>query len=150
MLPALALAFHPQVGDLEVALGDAVLLAAEDEDEVPALALVQAMWQTSDGAPPRWPAALPLSQTHCRPDTPLSPCAKRSRQRGSPKPGWRLAGLPHPLLSESLCTLSVVPPALPAGCKEVQVRLLARGEETVLGDAASDSEVFLTPQLETR
>jgi hypothetical protein len=30
------------------------------------------------------------------------------------------------------------------------VRLLARGEETVLGDAASDSEVFLTPDLETR
>ena len=32
----------------------------------------------------------------------------------------------------------------------MQVRLLARGEETVLGDAASDSEVFLTTELETR
>lgn len=30
------------------------------------------------------------------------------------------------------------------------MRLLARGEETVLGDAASDSEVFLTTELETR
>ncbi len=41
-------------------------------------------------------------------------------------------------------------PVRPAGAKEVQVRLLARGEETVLGDAASDSEVFLTTELETR
>lgn len=32
----------------------------------------------------------------------------------------------------------------------MQVRLLARGAETVLGDAASDGEVFLTTKLETR
>lgn len=30
------------------------------------------------------------------------------------------------------------------------MRLLARGEETVLGDAASDSEVFMTTVLEIR
>ena len=40
--------------------------------------------------------------------------------------------------------------AATAGSKEVQLRLLSRGEETVLGDAASDSEVFLTTDLETR
>jgi DNA (cytosine-5)-methyltransferase 1 len=73
-----------KLGDLEIALGDAVQLTAEEDDESAPLALVQAMWQTADG------------------------------------------------------------------CKEVQVRLLARGEETVLGDAASDSEVFLTTKLETR
>ncbi len=60
----------------------------------------------------------------------------------------------------SLCTAPIlsIPPTLQpafysffsAGSKEVQVRLLARGEETVLGDAASDSEVFLTTKLETR
>eukprot|EP00887_Chlorella_sp_A99_P005231 scaffold1.g5231.t1 len=78
-----------KLGDVEIALGDAVLLAAdEDENEeegsaAPPLALVQALWQGADGS------------------------------------------------------------------KEVQVRLLARGEETVLGDAASDSEVFLTTALET-
>jgi hypothetical protein len=32
----------------------------------------------------------------------------------------------------------------------LQVRLLARGIETVLGDAASDAELFLTTHLETR
>lgn len=32
----------------------------------------------------------------------------------------------------------------------MQVRLLIRSEETVLGDAGSDSEAFLTTQLETR
>lgn len=37
-----------------------------------------------------------------------------------------------------------------AGEKQVQVRLLARGSETVLGDAASDCELFLTNKLETR
>jgi hypothetical protein len=42
----------------------------------------------------------------------------------------------------------IFPPA--AGSKEVQVRLLARGDETVLGVAASNSEVFLTTVLETR
>lgn len=47
-------------------------------------------------------------------------------------------------------TTSTQPHFALAGSKEVQVRLLARGEETVLGDAASDSEVFLTTQLETR
>lgn len=78
-----------KLGDLEIALGDAVALSPEDDDDEEAdgaapLALVQAMWQAADGT------------------------------------------------------------------KEVQVRLLARGEETVLGDAASDSEVFLTTQLETR
>ncbi len=45
---------HPakcsQLGDLEIALGDAVLLAADEDDESAPLALVQAMWQTSDGA----------------------------------------------------------------------------------------------------
>ncbi|PSC75867.1 DNA (cytosine-5)-methyltransferase 1-like [Micractinium conductrix] len=73
-----------KLGDFEIALGDAVELSAEDDEEAAPLALVQAMWQNADGS------------------------------------------------------------------KEVQVRLLARGEETVLGDAASDSEVFLTTDLETR
>ena len=41
-----------QVGEVQVALGDAVLLAAEEDDEGAPLALVQAMWQTADGAPP--------------------------------------------------------------------------------------------------
>jgi hypothetical protein len=39
-----------QLGDLEVGLGDGVLLAAKDGDDVAPLGLVQAMWQTSDGA----------------------------------------------------------------------------------------------------
>ena len=38
----------------------------------------------------------------------------------------------------------------PAGAKEMQVRSLARGAETVLGDAAADDELFLTSQLLTR
>ncbi len=47
-LPAL------QLGDLEIALGDAVVLSPEDDEEEEAddaapLALVQAMWQTADG-----------------------------------------------------------------------------------------------------
>ncbi len=36
------------------------------------------------------------------------------------------------------------------GAKEMQVRLVARGCETVLGDAASDSELFLTSDFLTR
>jgi hypothetical protein len=53
-----------------VALGDAVLLAAEDDDEAPLLALVQAMWQTADGAPPPlaagWPPASPAEGADAR------------------------------------------------------------------------------------
>ena len=37
-----------------------------------------------------------------------------------------------------------------AGAKEMQVRLLVRGCETVLGDAASEAELFLTTNLLTR
>lgn len=55
------------------------------------------------------------------------------------------------LLPRSHLHLPAVPrPALPAGEKLVQVRLLARGGETVLGDAASVGELFLTTDLETR
>ena len=36
------------------------------------------------------------------------------------------------------------------GAKEMQVRLVARGCETVLGDAASDAELFLTSEFLTR
>ena len=41
-------------------------------------------------------------------------------------------------------------PHAPAGAKQMQVRSLARGAETVLGDAAADDELFLTSQLMTR
>lgn len=37
-----------------------------------------------------------------------------------------------------------------AGVKKVQVRAVLRGEATVLGDAASDVELFLTEDLVTR
>jgi len=37
-----------------------------------------------------------------------------------------------------------------AGAKQMQVRLVARGCETVLGDAASDAELFLTSEFLTR
>ena len=37
-----------------------------------------------------------------------------------------------------------------AGVKEMQVRLVVRGSETVLGDAASEAELFLTSDLLTR
>lgn len=68
------------------------------------------------------------------------------------------SALRQPFSNATACCISpAFSPALPpcrlgppAGCKEVQVRLLARGDETVLGDAASDSEVFLTTKLETR
>ena len=36
------------------------------------------------------------------------------------------------------------------GAKEMQVRLVARGCETVLGDAASEAELFLTSEFLTR
>lgn len=39
---------------------------------------------------------------------------------------------------------------LPTGSKEMQVRLVVRGCETVLGDAASEAELFLTTDLLTR
>ena len=127
-----------QLGDLEVALGDAVLLAAEDDDEAAPLALVQAMWQTADGegagqgragAWRAWLDGIAALQTRAQ-----GVNRRRSRRVCSPTPPC----CPSPHLSS------------PPGGKEVQVRLLARGEETVLGDAASDSEVFLTTQLETR
>lgn len=37
-----------------------------------------------------------------------------------------------------------------AGVKEMQLRLVVRGCETVLGDAASEAELFLTSNLLTR
>ena len=127
----------PQLGDFEVALGDAVLLTAEDDDEAAPLALVQALWQTADGAPAPWPAPATL-----RCPAPLSractcACACCPRAHGSHTP--RRAARARPAR-----------PRCCAGEKQVQVRLLARGEATVLGDAASDSEVFLTTRLETR
>lgn len=73
--------------------------------------------------------------------------------------GWEAAGtqLPFSLHAPPFPSLFLIltsgcssPPTLLTGSKEVQVRLMARGEETVLGDAASDSEVFLTTKLETR
>ena len=39
---------------------------------------------------------------------------------------------------------------LSAGDKKMQVRLVARGCETVLGDAASEAELFLTDDFLTR
>ena len=109
-----------------------MLLAAEEDDEGAPLALVQAMWQTADGkglldvlvCAGRW--------------------AVRAGRRASAS--YRMAAArPGPAM-----TCGAVHPVLSTGSKEVQVRLLARGEETVLGDAASDSEVFLTTKLETR
>ncbi len=56
-------------------------------------------------------------------------------------------------------TLSLIPanynripwrPAACAGGKKVQVRGIVRGSATVLGDAASDIELFLTDDLLTR
>ena len=51
----------PQVGDLEIALGDTVLLAPEAEEEEEeecasqSMGMVQAMWQTASGE--RWAGA---------------------------------------------------------------------------------------------
>ena len=46
----------------------------------------------------------------------------------------------HPLLQHCFC----------AGSKNMQLRAMLRGAETVLGDAASDIELFLTDELLTR
>lgn len=116
-----------QLGAVEIALGDAVLLAGEDDEEAAPLALVQAMWQAADGA--------------------ISLRSPRRRSSPARPPLWPPSSQRDRL---SHVTFSQPPPPPPAGSKEVQVRLLARGEETVLGDAASDSEVFLTTGLETR
>ena len=122
-----------QIADAEIAVGDAVLLAAEEDEEVAHLALVQAMWQTADGAlPAGCPPGCLLPCWLCS----LPVCLHRLQSGHFPHPAAHLQ--------------SPAPTPLPTGSQEVQVRLLARGEETVLGDAASDSEVFLTTYLETR
>ncbi|BDA51554.1 DNA (cytosine-5)-methyltransferase 1B [Coccomyxa sp. Obi] len=74
-----------KLGGLQVAVGDIVALASDDEDDSDLqLALLQALWQTASKA------------------------------------------------------------------KMMQVRLLVRGADTVLGDAASDEELFATETLQTR
>lgn len=81
-----------QLGDLEIALGDAVALSPEDDDDEEAdgaapLALVQAMWQAADGEA----QAAPASAYTCCPVTlgpvhPAGPVFKGRLSRGQAKP----------------------------------------------------------------
>lgn len=119
----------PQLGDSEVALGDAVLLAPEEDEETGPLALVQAMWQAADGTPPPRAAgrlralrrtAQDLTRTcpsHSTPATPARPLPRRlqggagapagtRRGDGAGRRCIRLGALPHHRAGDAVSPLS--------------------------------------------